>query len=197
MNRGSILFIILCSTIIVRAQNTLKIIVKDQNSGVPLIGAMGFFPSLSIGGTTDYDGILILTDLPHGTYSLRISYIGYETKNIELTLPLSNSVEIETIFLSVLQEEMDGIIVSSTRSTRTIQDTPTRVEFIAGEELSEKGNMKPGDIRMLLNESTGIRTQQTSATKVIIQVSEFRVLMVNILSFLGTDSLCTEVTPED
>src|SRR5690606_28439203 len=31
-------------------------------------------------------------------------------------------------------------------------------------ELAEKGNMKPGDIRMLLNESTGIQTQQTSAT---------------------------------
>ncbi len=36
--------------------------------------------------------------------------------------------------------------------------------MISGEELVEKGNMKPGDIRMLLNESTGIQTQQTSAT---------------------------------
>src|SRR5690606_9431050 len=31
-------------------------------------------------------------------------------------------------------------------------------------ELEEKGNMKAGDIRMLLSESTGIQTQQTSAT---------------------------------
>ncbi|TNF43089.1 MAG: TonB-dependent receptor, partial [Cytophagales bacterium] len=49
-------------------------------------------------------------------------------------------------------------------SSRVIEDVPTRVEIIAGEELAEKGNMKPGDIRMLLNESTGIQTQQTSAT---------------------------------
>jgi iron complex outermembrane receptor protein len=41
---------------------------------------------------------------------------------------------------------------------------PTRIEAISGEELTEKGNMKPGDIRMMLNESTGIQTQQTSAT---------------------------------
>src|SRR6185369_11140254 len=41
---------------------------------------------------------------------------------------------------------------------------PTRIELIAGEELEEKGNMKPGDIRMMLNESTGIQTQQVSAT---------------------------------
>ena len=54
------------------------------------------------------------------------------------------------------QKELDTVIISSTRSTRTIQNIPTRVEFIGGEELEEKGNMKPGDIRMLLNESTGI-----------------------------------------
>ncbi|MDR0680697.1 MAG: TonB-dependent receptor plug domain-containing protein [Dysgonamonadaceae bacterium] len=58
--------------------------------------------------------------------------------------------------------ELEEIVVSSTRSTRTIERIPTRIEFIGGEELDEKGNMKPGDIRMLLNESTGIQTQQTS-----------------------------------
>lgn len=61
-------------------------------------------------------------------------------------------------------EELDEVIISTTRSSRTIRNIPTRVEFIGGEELEEKGNMKPGDIRMMLNESTGIQTQQVSAT---------------------------------
>jgi iron complex outermembrane receptor protein len=61
-------------------------------------------------------------------------------------------------------EEGEEVVIQSTRSTRTIKDIPTRVEFVAGEELDEKANMKPGDIRMVLNESTGIATQQTSAT---------------------------------
>ena len=61
-------------------------------------------------------------------------------------------------------EELTEVTVSSTRSSRTIANTPTRVEVISGEELDEKGNMKPGDIRMMLAESTGIQTQQTSAT---------------------------------
>ncbi|MDR2058156.1 MAG: TonB-dependent receptor plug domain-containing protein [Dysgonamonadaceae bacterium] len=58
--------------------------------------------------------------------------------------------------------ELDEIVVSTGRSTRTIKNIPTRIEFIGSEELDEKANMKPGDIRMLLNESTGIQTQQTS-----------------------------------
>jgi iron complex outermembrane receptor protein len=61
-------------------------------------------------------------------------------------------------------QELDEIVVSSTRSSRTLRNIPTRVEVINGEELEEKGNMKPGDIRMMLNETTGIQTQQVSAT---------------------------------
>lgn len=61
-------------------------------------------------------------------------------------------------------QEMEEVVISSTRSSRTIRDIPTRVEFIAGEELDEKANMKPGDIRMVLSESTGIQVQTTSAT---------------------------------
>lgn len=61
-------------------------------------------------------------------------------------------------------EDLEEVTISTTRSSRTISDLPTRVEVIAGEELDEKSNRKPGDIRMLLSESTGILTQQTSAT---------------------------------
>src|ERR1051325_9796552 len=73
----------------------------------------------------------------------------------------------ETGIEIVLEEEEKGeeeVIVTATRTSRTIANTPTRTEVISGEELQEKGNMKPGDIRMMLNESTGIQTQQTSAT---------------------------------
>lgn len=77
--------------------------------------------------------------------------------------PLLDSVDIKKDTV-VSEEELEEVVITSTRSTRTIQNIPTRVEFIGGEELEEKGNMKPGDIRMMLNESTGIQTQQVSAT---------------------------------
>src|SRR5690606_38064319 len=47
-----------------------------------------------------------------------------------------------------------------------IDDEPTRVEVIAGEEMEEKINMDPSSISMVLNESTGIQVQQTSAASV-------------------------------
>lgn len=61
-------------------------------------------------------------------------------------------------------EELDEIIVQSTRTSRTIKNTPTRIESIDSEELAEKANMRPANVSMLLHESTGLQVQQTSAT---------------------------------
>jgi outer membrane receptor for ferrienterochelin and colicin len=62
------------------------------------------------------------------------------------------------------KEHEEEVVVTVTRISRTITNIPTRVEVISGEELAEKGNMKPGDIRMLLNESTGIHLQEKAQT---------------------------------
>lgn len=63
-----------------------------------------------------------------------------------------------------IAETVEEIVITSTRSRRSFAQQPTRVEVLGTEEINEKVNMKPGSIRMLLNESTGIYVQQTSAT---------------------------------
>lgn len=62
------------------------------------------------------------------------------------------------------EDEIEEIILRSTRSSRTIANTPTRVETINLEEIDEKSNMRPSNVAMILHESTGIAVQQTSAT---------------------------------
>jgi outer membrane receptor for ferrienterochelin and colicins len=54
------------------------------------------------------------------------------------------------------------IVVQSTRSRRRLQDEPVRVEVIGGEEIEEKLLMRPGNISMLLAETSGLRVQVTS-----------------------------------
>lgn len=67
--------------------------------------------------------------------------------------------------LSGKEEELDEVIIQSTRTSRSIRNTPTRVETIDGEELDEKANMQArAGITMALHESTGLQVQQTSAT---------------------------------
>ena len=58
--------------------------------------------------------------------------------------------------------QLDEIVLQSSRSTRTVKKIPTRIEFIGTEELGEKAIMNPTNISMVLRESTGIQMQQTS-----------------------------------
>jgi iron complex outermembrane receptor protein len=145
------------------SQNSFKAIIKDKETSEALPGATAIVKNSSLGASTNEEGLLQIQNIPDGPQVIEFSFVGYESQSITLNFPLS-SVEPMEVLLEGSEEELEEIVVSSTRSSRTIADIPTRVEFIAGEELEEKGNMKPGDIRMLLNESTGIQTQQTSAT---------------------------------
>ena len=144
-------------------QNTFKAVVKDSGTATPLPGATAFVVNTELGANADNDGFVLIANIPDGRQTIRFSFVGYQTQERAYAFPMETDIPVE-ILLEVSEKELGEIIVSSTRSSRTIADIPTRVEIIAGEELEEKGNMKPGDIRMLLNESTGIQTQQTSAT---------------------------------
>ncbi|WP_144605823.1 TonB-dependent receptor [Algoriphagus algorifonticola] len=146
------------------AQHSFRAQIKDYETRDPLPGASISIPSLGIGDISDESGMVQIDNIPDGTYLFEIRFLGYQPIQIKRSIPLEAGSAPEIFFLKHTDEELEELVVQSNRSSRVIEDVPTRVEIIAGEELSEKGNMKPGDIRMLLNESTGIQTQQTSAT---------------------------------
>jgi len=151
----------LCSSLTF-CQEIYRVKILDEESGEVLEGATVQIKELELGEVSNDEGIAVFENVPNGTYTIEIRFLGYKTQRIKRTFPNTDNLEI--IGLHHQEEEIDAVIVQSTRSSRVIEDIPTRVEVIAGEEIAEKGNMKPGDIRMLLNESTGIQTQQTSAT---------------------------------
>lgn len=145
----------------VMAQNQLIVTIKDIQTRSPLVGAGVICVGVQNGTSTDANGLAILKNLPQGKQTIKASFVGYLTIVREVMLPQSDTL---TLFLENDKELLDEVVVSSTRSSRTIDDIPTRIETIAGEELEEKGNMNASNISMLLRESTGIHVQQTSAT---------------------------------
>ena len=163
MNKIYLTIGVLLYTSVIFAQNSFKAVVKCAHHKEPLAGATVAIPSLNKMAVADSNGTVVINNIPSGKQLVKITYVGRPDMEKEFLFPLSNESAID-IFLEEEAEEEEEVIIQSTRSSRTIQDIPTRVEFIAGEELDEKANMKPGDIRMVLNESTGIQTQQTSAT---------------------------------
>ena len=164
MKRFYMLFVALAFSFGAFAQNKLSLILKDSKTSEPLIGATISISSLNKVSSTDANGQAIFSDIPNGVHHVEYRYIGYAPKVDTLTFPLNSDTPMVVSLEASEGEELEEVVIASTRSSRTISNIPTRIEVIAGEELDEKGNMKPGDIRMVLNESTGIQTQQTSAT---------------------------------
>jgi len=154
---------LLCTTTLI-AQHRFKAVVKCAHHKEPLAGATVVFPVLNKMAVADSSGTVIINNIPSGKYQLKVTYVDRPDLEKEFSFPLATEETVVLFMEEAGEEEEEEVVIQSTRSSRTIQNIPTRVEFIAGEELDEKANMKPGDIRMVLNESTGIQTQQTSAT---------------------------------
>ena len=144
---------------IILGQNTVIFEVKEE-SGESLIGASVVIEGTTNGTITNTEGIAKFENLPNGEIEFVISFVGYEEMEIELSFPEDNN---KTIEIELEEgEELEEVVITSTRSSRTIQDIPTRIEAITGEELGEKAAMNSSNIGMLLRETTGVQMQQTS-----------------------------------
>ena len=147
-------------SIITFAQTSdISISVSDAETNEPLLGATVYFEELEKGAVTDFDGIATFTEIPNGNHIIKISYIGFKT--IETTIDVGTKKEF-AFKLESGGNELDEVVIQSSRSTRTVRKIPTRIEFIGAEELGEKAVMNPTNISMVLRESTGIQMQQTS-----------------------------------
>ncbi|HUR66971.1 MAG TPA: TonB-dependent receptor [Chitinophagaceae bacterium] len=162
MNKICLLILALTCASTIFSQNVVRIKVINAETKEPIQNAAILCRGAENLPATDTAGIAWIYRLPKGNRTLIVAHLGFIPKEIPIVIPFEDSLL--TVELEPKIEEEEEVIIQSTRSSRTIQDIPTRVEFVAGEELDEKANMKPGDIRMVLNESTGITTQQTSAT---------------------------------
>lgn len=163
MQKIILLWFALCITGATKAQYTFTATVKDAKTKEPLIGATAVVTSLSKGSTADQNGQLIINNIPKGKQEIIFSFLGYESKKDSFHFPLPEEKNI-IVYLQTTGEEIQEVIVNSTRTSRSIDNVPTRVEMVELEEIEEKLAMRPANVSMLLHESTGIQVQQTSAT---------------------------------
>ncbi|MCM4167583.1 Vitamin B12 transporter BtuB [Arenibacter antarcticus] len=160
MKKAYVTILCLALSLISFAQTSdVSIFVADTETNQPLPGATVYFEELEKGAITNFDGIATFTEIPNGNQAVKISYVGFRT--IETTIEVGTKKEF-FFKLESGRNELDEVVIQSSRSTRTVRKIPTRIEFIGVEELGEKAVMNPTNISMVLRESTGIQMQQTS-----------------------------------
>ncbi len=91
--------------------------IRDAGSGEELIGATIFIHELGTGGATNDYGFYSLT-LPAGSYTMRFSYVGYESKNIRVDLVKSRSLDVE---LSMEASDLSEVVVTGERQDENVR----------------------------------------------------------------------------
>src|SRR5690606_30857375 len=154
--------VLLSQTAFAQSSNTARISVKSHEADEYIAGANVSVKETSINAVTNETGTALLENIPDGTRTIVVTAKGFEDNSLTLSFPASNGGEF-TVTLEPEHLEAE-VTISSTRTGRSIEAEPSRVEAIDEEEIDEKINMRPANVSMVLNESTGIFVQQTSPT---------------------------------
>jgi iron complex outermembrane receptor protein len=145
------------------SQNIFKAQIIDAKTNEPLVGSTAVLQGSTNGSSADITGIIEIKNIPNGKQIIVFSCIGYKQFKEAFNFPIADTLR-KIIAMESEAKEVEEVVVSATRSSRTISDIPTRIETIVSGELEEKNTMQPANAKMILTESTGIQTQQTSAT---------------------------------
>ncbi|GAB3003010.1 TonB-dependent receptor [Cyclobacterium sediminis] len=152
----SAIFILLSHWVI--AQNNIQGLVTDAESNAPLEGATIYLQGTSKGAVTDENGAFQLMNLKQNTASLRISFIGFSSQTISVSLPQEEKLVVALEPIALTAEEF---IVSGTRASET---TPTTFQVIDKETIG-KDNLGQ-DLPLLLNYTPSIVTHSDAGTGV-------------------------------
>ncbi len=121
------------------AQKTGRITGKiTDESGNPLLGANVFIYGTMRGASADVNGVYSFNVEP-GTYSLRVSFIGYETQKKEVTVKAGETLTMDFKLRESLLSVGEEVLVIGSRSARTVTESTVPVDIITFDEIKKSG----------------------------------------------------------
>ncbi len=131
----SLLSIFVCILPAVNAQNgSIRGFVYEQNTGEPVIFTNVYIVKSTWGASTDVNGYFVITQVPPGTYNLRVSCMGYDTLNESITIK-NGDVLTKKLFLNKANILLKGANISAARQeskteikTSVVKITPKQIK---------------------------------------------------------------------
>ena len=135
------LVVVLCIAPVVAEAANLNVAVMDAQTGEKLDGVSITIMSqagTATTGSSDTDGMLEITDLAAGAYTITASALGYADKimaNVELVADGTTSVEIA---LSSEVIELDQVSVSASRRREKVLEAPASVALVSASQIQDR-----------------------------------------------------------
>jgi TonB-linked SusC/RagA family outer membrane protein len=115
--------------------------ITNQQSGEAVVGANVFIQSINKGAATDQNGNFTINDVPYDTYELRMSFIGYKTKTISITVDQPTVTVNEQLESSVAV--LDELVVTAFGIERSKKSTPFQSKQVSSESINEVPSTSP------------------------------------------------------
>ena len=168
---------LMCSiTMLVAQTRVVRGVVTSSEDGEPVIGASVIVVGTALGAATDLDGKFEIKDVPADAKKLNISYIGFTTKQVNITNKLINVV---------LESEMDDLdeVVVIGYGTAKAKSLTAAIASVKGDEIKD---MPGSSVDGML---------QGRAAGVLISTSGSGMGEAPIINIRGVSSITSSTTP--
>ncbi|SMO91076.1 SusC/RagA family TonB-linked outer membrane protein [Gracilimonas mengyeensis] len=128
------LFVCVLSTSIYAQSGTITGTVTDAETGEPIPQAALFLEELQTGAATNLDGEYTIEDVDYGTYTLRISSVGFLTMVREITVDEDNNTF--NFALETDVQQLEDVVVTAFGVSRQQKSIGYSVQDVGAEELA-------------------------------------------------------------
>jgi iron complex outermembrane receptor protein len=135
-----------------------------DSKGEPLVGASVVVVGTSVGVSADLDGMYRLETSSKPPFKVEISFIGYNSKVLDVT---TGNAKIDVV-LDENISTLDEIVVSASRRAEKVQEAPASVSVISAKTM-QAASSAVDPIRELIN-VPGVQIQQQSAARMNIEM---------------------------
>ncbi len=166
--------------------------IKDSATNQSLLGVSVTIKGTSKGVATINDGSYILTLNP-GTYTIRYSYSGYNTKDISEVTIKKGETEFIDILLAPKSNQMAGIVITGTSASKEKQSAvynKQRLSAAASDGISAEAISKTPDNNagQVLRRVTGVSVQNDKFVVVRGLAAQYNQTMLNGVAMTSTET---------
>lgn len=108
----------------------------DKESGRGIEGVHLIIKELSKGVSSDIKGAYSFKNVPNGVYTVRVTAIGYEVQQKKIEL---SKTSVLNFLLTEEMGDLSEVIVTGTRTRKTLENTPVLTKLVQGDELRKAG----------------------------------------------------------
>ncbi len=117
---------------------TLAGTVNEADTGEPLVGANVVVGETNLGTSADADGAYRIEDIPAGSYTVRVTFIGYQSQRESVSIRAGETTRLD-VALETQSFVGDEVVVTGSKRQEKILEAPIQVEAIDAADLETTG----------------------------------------------------------